>query len=53
MNKVYIVIGVDAGGSDIVKVFDSKIKAAEFNSDILNEELDGYTYTTIQEYEVE
>lgn len=52
LNKVYIVLGVDSHGTDLIKCFAVKEDAQEFISDIFCEELDGYAFVTIREMEV-
>lgn len=51
-NEVHIVIGVDAHGSDIVKVFEHESDAKEFVGDIANEDLSDYTWVQITKMQV-
>lgn len=44
--EVYIAVGVDSGGTDILKVFDCEAKAKDYVGDMDNPDLDGYTFVT-------
>lgn len=51
--EVYIVLGVDCGGTDILRVFDCEEKAKEYTGDIDNPETDSYIYVTYNKRLVE
>lgn len=52
IDKVHIVLGVDAHGTDLIKCFAVKEDALEYIRDIFCEELEGYAFVTTQEMEI-